>query len=294
MLLELQKQSNEFSFEVSVNDIEKTFDYLCYKILKEQEDEQAKYSNVARSWSVLKSAVRVWFKDIFPGKSHIYWYKIFIKDVSKYSESKFRPAITQVLREYKPISDKLLEEKKKLEEQKGSYIFTIQNKYWYTEDYEELPQSLCVLDKFYLLKNYVGKPNEIDFVKYLERKQGKINWWFKNGDYGKNYFGIKYTNSETKRESLFYPDWIIQFSDGQIGIFETKEGRTAAGSETIDKARALQGKLQEFRKKDGKNYIGGIVIKENEIWYYNDSLNYFKGQSVNDNEDWNPFENFFD
>jgi type III restriction enzyme len=72
MLLELQKQGDEFSFEVSVNDIEKTFDYLCFKTLKEQEDEQAKYSNVARSWSVLKSAVRVWFKDIFPQKPHTY------------------------------------------------------------------------------------------------------------------------------------------------------------------------------------------------------------------------------
>ncbi|CAG8684840.1 3571_t:CDS:2, partial [Ambispora gerdemannii] len=53
------------------------------------------------------------------------------------SESKFRPAITQVLREYKPISDKLLKEKKKLEEQKGSYTFTIKDEYRYTEDYEE-------------------------------------------------------------------------------------------------------------------------------------------------------------
>jgi hypothetical protein len=47
----------------------------------------------------------------------------------KGSESKLRPIITQVLRKYKPISDKLLEEKKKLEEQKESYTFIIQKDY---------------------------------------------------------------------------------------------------------------------------------------------------------------------
>lgn len=290
---DLAKQGRDIALEVSISDVEKTFNYLCWQVLREQEDEWAKYSNVARSWSVLKSAIRVWFKDIFPEKPYIYWYKIFIKDVLKYSESKLRPAITQALRKYKPISDELLEEKKKLEEQKESYIFTIQKEYGYTEDYEEVPQKLCVLDKFYLLKKYSGRENEISFMEYLEKKQGKINWWFKNGNYGKNYFGIKYMSSETKKESLFYPDWIIQFSDGQLGIFDTKAGRTAIGSETADKAKVLQEKLQEFREKHSKKFIGGIVVKENEIWYYNDSPNYSKGQSVNDNKDWKPFEDLF-
>ncbi|CAG8455066.1 21695_t:CDS:2 [Gigaspora margarita] len=177
---ELTKRGSDISLEASINDIEKTFNYLCWQVLKEQESEQAKYSN----------------------------------DVLKYSESTFRPAITQVLREYKPISDKLLEEKKKLEEQKQSYTFTIQNNYGYTEDYEEVPQKL---------------------------------------------------NSETKKESLFYPDWIIQFSDGRIGIFDTKAGWTAEKEKVADKAKVLQEKLKEFREKDDKNYVGGIVVRENGI-----------------------------
>jgi len=56
-------------------------------------------------------------------------------------------------------------------------------------------------------------------------------------------------------------------------------------SETADKAKTLQEKIQKFREKDGKDYIGGIVVKENNIWYYNDSPNYSKKQSVNNNED---------
>jgi hypothetical protein len=49
---------------MSISDIEKTFNYLCYQLLKEQEDDKAKYSNIARSWSTLKQALRVWFKTV--------------------------------------------------------------------------------------------------------------------------------------------------------------------------------------------------------------------------------------
>ncbi|CAG8842631.1 24753_t:CDS:2, partial [Racocetra persica] len=82
------------------------FDNLAFEFAKqEQEDKQAKYSNLARSWPVLKQALR----------------------------------------------------------------------YWYPQEYEEFPQNLCILDKFYLPKNYVGKLNETNFVEYLEKKKGKIN-----------------------------------------------------------------------------------------------------------------------
>ena len=43
------KKGDDVSLEMSINDVEKTFNYLCYKLLKEQSDEQAKYSNIARS-----------------------------------------------------------------------------------------------------------------------------------------------------------------------------------------------------------------------------------------------------
>jgi type III restriction enzyme len=284
------EKGNDFSLEMSVSDTEKTFNYLCYQLLKEQEDIQAKYSNVARSWSVLKQALRVWFKTVLPD-DHIYWYKIFIKDVRNGNESKFRPAITKALRAYKPFSDSLLTEKKKKIEEKEVHIFTIQEEYQYPEDCKIIPQKLYVLDKFYLLEDYNGRKNEIAFVEYLEKKNGKIDWWFKNGNQGKNYLSIKYVNSSAKEENLFYPDWIICFTDGRVGIFDTKNGNTATGNNVIDKARALQIKLKQF----GKKYIGGIVIQEAGLWYYNSSSEYsFRdGQSVNDSRSWKPFEALF-
>jgi type III restriction enzyme len=290
LAFDFRKNGNDISLEMSVSDIEKTFNYLCYQLLKEQEDDRAKYSNIARSWSILKQALRVWFRTVLPD-DHVRWYKIFIKDVRKGAESKFRPAITKALRAYKPISDSLLIEKKKRIEEKEAYTFTIREEYQYPEDYKAVPQKLCVLDKFYLPEDYNGRKNELAFVDYLEKKEGKIDWWFKNGNQGKVYLGIKYTNSVTNEENLFYPDWIIRFSDGRIGIFDTKKGDTATSSETADKAKALQQKLKVF----GEKFIGGIAYQEAEVWYYNDSLDYSfrEGQSVNDSKEWKPFENLF-
>lgn len=287
---EFTKQGADITLEMSAGDIEKTFNYLCYKILTEQEDDQAKYSNVSRSWSVLKQAIRVWFKTVLQD-DHIYWYKIFINDVRKGAESKFRPAITKALRAYRPISDKLLEDKKKTIQEKETYTFTVQNEYQYPEDYEEVPQELCILDKFYIPKDYDGRKNEIAFVEYIEKKKGKIDWWFKNGNQGQKYLGIRYKNSESKEDNIFYPDWIMRFSDGRIGIFDTKKGDTATSVETRDKANTLHNKLREF----GKNYIGGIVIQEGGIWYFYNNPEYSltDSQFINDRKGWVSFEDLF-
>jgi type III restriction enzyme len=284
---EFKREGHGLSLEMSRNDVEKTFTYYCYKLLKEQDDEAAKISNVARSWGPLKSGLRVWFKGILGDESN-YYYKVFIFDIDKGASSKFRPAITNALKEYKPKLEKILEERRRIEETKRSQTFTIQESYWFTEDYKEEDASLCALDKAYFLKDYVGRDNETLFREYIQTKKNKIEWWFKNRDYGKEYFGIKYFDEDAKKYRLFYPDWIIRFKDGKIGIFDTKKGKTALPSETKNKAEALQTKLKEL----GNEYIGGIVVFENGVWNYNNSKNY--DYAVGEmNNDWKPLETLF-
>lgn len=36
---------------------------------------------------------------------------------------------------------------------------------------------------------------------------------------------------KVRRTRLFYPDWIVKFKDGRIGIFDTKGGATAKSAE---------------------------------------------------------------
>jgi len=266
---EFKKQGRDVLLEMSVNDVEKTFNYYCFTLLKEQTEEAAKISNIARSWSPLKSAIRVWLKNILGDNSN-YYYRVFINDINKMAGSVLRPAITQAIKDYKPILQKIIEERRKLQEERESPTFTIKDEYWFTEDYEEIKTNLCALNKCYLLKEYQGKINEKRFLNYIDSKKSEIEWWFKNRDYGWEYFAIKYFNTREQAYRLFYPDWIIRFRDGKIGIFDTKAGDTALPEKVKDKAKALVIKLKGL----GKNYVGGIVVFENGVWYYNNSENY--------------------
>ena len=278
---EFQKKGHDVSLEMSQNDVEKTFNYLCFQLLKEQTEDKAKITNIARSWSPLKKAIRVWFKSVL-GENCDYYYRIFIKDIQKGSSSVFRPALTQTLKNYRPILEKLLAEKVKKNEEKEAPIFTIQESYGYTEDYENLPVKLNVLETFYIRKEYDGKPNEVEFINYIDGKKNKIDWWFKQ-EIGQEYFAIKYFNTADQKFSLFYPDWIIKFKDGKFGIFDTKGGRTA--TDTEGRAQALAEKLKKF----GKKFVGGIVLKEGGIWHYNDSKDY-KYIPGNLDKNWKKFE----
>jgi len=266
---EFKKQGRDVLLEMSVNDVEKTFNYYCFTLLKEQTEEAAKISNIVRSWSPLKSAIRVWLKNILGDNSN-YYYRVFINDINKMAGSVLRPAITQAIKDYKPILQKIIEERRKLQEERESPTFTIKDEYWFTEDYEEIKTNLCALNKCYLLKEYQGKINEKRFLNYIDSKKSEIEWWFKNRDYGWEYFAIKYFNTREQAYRLFYPDWIIRFRDGKIGIFDTKAGDTALPEKVKDKAKALVIKLKGL----GKNYVGGIVVFENGVWYYNNSENY--------------------
>lgn len=76
---------------------------------------------------------------------------------------------------------------------------------------------------------------------------------------------------------------------------KNKEGDFAfeEEKEVADKAKALQERLKSLKEKFGKEFIGGIVVEEAKVWYYNDSSLYSKVRSVNDSNDWKPFESLF-
>jgi len=267
--LDYAKQGRDEDYEISRNDVEKLFNFWCYKLLSEQTDVEAKISNVSRSWSPLKSALRVWFKRNLDLDSN-YYYKVFIFDINKEQASIFRPAITKALKEYYPIKKEYIETKKIEIENREAPLFEIKDEYSFTEDFSTLKESegsseLSVIQPFYIRKNYTGRDNEIKFIKYLEQKKSALEWWFKNGETSKEFYCLKYFNTAIKEDALFYPDWILKFKDGRIGLFDTKSGFTAQNPE--GRAEGLANKLKELNDKGG-NYVGGLVVLENNQWYY--------------------------
>jgi type III restriction enzyme len=267
--LDFAKQGRDEDYEMSRNDVEKLFNFWCYKLLSEQTDVEAKISNISRSWSPLKSALRVWFKRSLDLDSN-YYYRVFIFDIHKEQASVFRPAITKALKEYYPIKKEYIESKKIEIENREAPLFEIKDEYSFTEDFSTLKESegtseLSVIQPFYIRKDYTGRENEIKFIKYLEQKKSALEWWFKNGEASKEFYCLKYFNTATKEDALFYPDWILKFKDGRIGLFDTKSGFTAQNPE--GRAEGLANKLNELNDKGG-NYVGGLVVLENNQWYY--------------------------
>ncbi|MBR3812658.1 MAG: DEAD/DEAH box helicase family protein [Spirochaetaceae bacterium] len=92
------------------------------------------------------------------------------------------------------------------------------------------------------------------FEKFCETSDS-VDWWYKNGDKGDEYFSIVYVDN-SNRQKLFYPDYILSIN-GEPWIIETKGGfdRTGA-SEDIDifspkKCKVLQRYLKRHKLRGG-------------------------------------------
>ena len=98
--------------------------------------------------------------------------------------------------------------------------------------------------------------SERKFEKFCERTPN-VEWWYKNGDKGNEYFSIVYQDNSGKQK-LFYPDYIVSVK-GDLWIVETKGGFDRSGnSQDID---IFTPKKFEVLKKylDKYGVKGGIV-----------------------------------
>ena len=108
----------------------------------------------------------------------------------------------------------------------------------------------------YLFSAEPRSASERKFEKLCERCPS-VDWWYKNGDKGNEYFSIVYQDNAEKQK-LFYPDYVISVR-GEIWIIETKGGFDCAGnSQDID---IFTPKKFEVLKKylDKYGLKGGIV-----------------------------------
>jgi type III restriction enzyme len=95
------------------------------------------------------------------------------------------------------------------------------------------------------------------FINFLEKSK-QVKWWFKNGDRDSTFFAVPYI--ENNKPKPFYVDFIVQFNDGSVGLFDTKSGRFIKDAK--EKSDGLQKYLEEQNKK-GKKLKGGIVANTN-------------------------------
>ena len=90
--------------------------------------------------------------------------------------------------------------------------------------------------------NTVSTP-ERRFSEFLETNKEHIDWWYKNGDEGKQHYSIPYVNSQGEK-ALFYVDFVIRMKNGQVFLFDTKTENS--DSEAPNKHNALIGRTRIF------------------------------------------------
>ena len=70
------------------------------------------------------------------------------------------------------------------------------------------------------------------FERYCENNPN-IDWVYKNGDTGQQYFSIVYMDG-LQKQWLFYPDYIVMMKNGTVWVIETKGGQASGHSKNID------------------------------------------------------------
>ena len=106
--------------------------------------------------------------------------------------------------------------------------------------------------------NTVSTP-ERRFSEFLENNKAYIDWWYKNGDEGKQHYSIPYENSQGEK-ALFYVDFVVRMKNGQVFLFDTKTENS--DSEAHNKHNALIDYMAD------KGLLGGVIVEKNDVWHY--------------------------
>lgn len=122
---------------------------------------------------------------------------------------------------------------------------------YYSEKHTREEIENHALSPFYE-QNGASNPEKL-FKQFLVANADKLDYWYKNGDGGREHFAVDYVDvSGTPR--LFYVDFIIRTKDGRIGLFDTKSLKS-----DIDDANKHNG-LRKWITTNGDQYFGGVLI----------------------------------
>lgn len=129
----------------------------------------------------------------------------------------------------------------------------------FKEDRHTIEKDMVEYKKCAYFKHFKSKyDTEVAFEEYLE-ENSNVYWWIKNADSGDG-LSIVYSYEKVKHE--FYPDYIVMFKSGDIGIYETKDINDKE-KETITKEKIL--KLKDYANE--YNYKCGLIeIKDKKVY----------------------------
>ena len=105
---------------------------------------------------------------------------------------------------------------------------------------------------------------ERDFARWIDAQTDQVDWWYKNGDDGKQHFAVPYTAADG-RKRCFYVDFIVRLKSGTLALLDTKT--LGSDEDTPEKNNALWHYCQEHTAA-GKPMTGGVLVKVGDSWKY--------------------------
>ena len=180
------------------------------------------------------------------------------KKVVLYHENrpKFADVVSRALDRYsRDLKQRQQEAKKRSFEQ---YEWEVPEDRTYTEENHVIKDNMEDHALLPFIELRTASTPEQEFALFLESHRDSIDWWYKNGDSGREHYAVAYTNSQGDK-SLFYVDFVIKMNNGQVFLFDTKTENS--DPDAPQKHNALLDYMQN-EENSPKHLQGGIIIHD--------------------------------
>lgn len=229
------------------------FDVFCREQVRPQ------FTNIARSYKAIIEALYITLEEYVFGRGYSrYYFQCLILTNKDF----FMSVLTEAKEKYLPVRRAEVESKRKSEITKR--LWEVPSITAFPENSVEIQYEKSIVEPFYTTPLSKGEKKFIE--EYLE-KNDEVLWWYRNGVKSEQFLSITYKDANQETQN-FFPDFIVQYKNGTIGIFDPKEWFTL--EEWRHKHKALT-EYTNSHNKNGLNLIWGFVKYNGEqnIAFYN-------------------------
>ena len=180
------------------------------------------------------------------------------KKVVLYHENrpKFADVVSRALDRYSRQLEKRQQEAKKRSFEQ--YEWEVPEDRTYTEENHVIKDNMEDHALLPFIELRTASTPEQEFALFLESHRDSIDWWYKNGDSGREHYAVAYTNSQGYK-SLFYVDFVIKMNNGQVFLFDTKTENS--DPDAPQKHNALLDYMQN-EQNSPKHLQGGTIVHD--------------------------------